>query len=126
LATIAYGIGTGSGQDEASTFYSVKKNDELLPKFGGVGISSLFRDVSTQAINDARTQALIDSRGETLWIPGPNVRVTSDADVDKYDIGDRVSYELHNQMNVRGSFRLMSRTIEVAENNTETVSTKFV
>jgi hypothetical protein len=126
LATDAFGAGTGSGQDGALTFYSTYQNDELRQKFGAVGIGGTFRDVSTQALNDQFTKALVDARSETLWIPGPNVKVTPDADLSAYDVGDIVDYRLHNELDIRGAFRLLSRQISVDENGVESVSASFV
>ena len=126
LATDAFGVGTGSGPTDGKVFYSTRQNDELRSKFGAVGITGSFRDVGNQAQNDQYTQALIDARTETLWIPGPNVRVTSDADLDQYDVGDTVDYRLHNELNIRGAFRLLARAVDVDEDGIETLSASFV
>lgn len=126
LATDAFGVGTGSGQTDGKVFYSTFENDELRSKFGAVGITGTFRDVSSQTQNDQYTQALVDARSETLWIPGPNVRVTPDADLDQYDVGDIVDYQLHNELNIRGAFRLLARSIDVDQDGIETISASFV
>lgn len=126
LATDAFGVGTGTGQDQASTFYSTAVNDELRSRFGAVGIARAFRDVSSQAVNDSFTQALIDARRETLWIPGPNVRVTPDADLLTYEVGDTVSYRLHNELDIEGAFRLLGRQINVSQDGVETITAAFV
>lgn len=125
LATDFYGVGTGSGQDAAETYYAHAGNDELRAQYGATDYVASFRDVSSQAQLDALVAALRDARGEALWIPGPNVRVTPDADLSAYDVGDIVSYTLHNELGVRGAFRLLERTVEV-EGGSETVSASFV
>jgi len=126
LATEVAGVGTGSGQDQADTYYSSFTNDELMVKFGRVGLTGSFRDVTSQAQNDQHTQSMLNARRETLWIPGPNVRVTPDSDLDSYDVGDTVSYHLHNELDIQGAFRLLARDISVDENMNESVSASFV
>lgn len=126
LATDAFGVGTGSGQDDSKVFYSTAQNDELRSKFGAVGITGTFRDVPSQVINDTFTQSLIDARNETLWIPGPNVRVTPDSDLNDYEVGDTVDYHLHNELDIQGAFRLLARQIKVDQDGNESVSVSFV
>lgn len=124
LASEGLGTGTGTGADEA--FVSTASNAELRARYGRTGITSTFDQVTDQASLDSYVQAMIDARGTTLMIPGPNARVTIDADVGAYDVGDTVDYQLHSQLAVSGSFRIRKRTITVAETGTESVSIEFV
>jgi hypothetical protein len=126
IATEVAGVGTGSGSDGAKVFFSTFRRPELETKFGRVGFMESFRNVTSQAQNDSLTSGLLSSRQETLWIPGPNVRVTPDSDLDSYDVGDTVSYHLHNELDIQGAFRLLSREISVDENSNESVSVSFV
>jgi hypothetical protein len=124
LASEGLGTGTGAGADEA--FVSTASNAELRARYGRTGITSTFDQVTDQASLDSYVQAMVDARGTTLMIPGPNARVTIDADVGAYDVGDTVDYQLHSQLAVSGSFRIRKRTVTVAETGTESVSIEFV
>lgn len=126
IATVVAGVGTGSGSDGAKVFFSSYRMPELETKFGRVGFMESFRNVTSQSQNDQLTAGLLYSRQQTLWIPGPNVRVTPDSDLDSYDVGDTVSYHLHNELDIQGAFRLLSREISVDENSNESVSVSFV
>lgn len=126
VATVVAGSGTGSGQNQDKTYWSAYRNINGEKRFGRVGNVASFRNVSSQEHNDDLTDGLLGSRSETLWIPGPNVRVTTDSDLDSYDVGDTVSYHLHNELDISGAFRLLSRRIRVDENNNESVSVSFV
>lgn len=126
LATVVMATGTGSGQNQANNYIMAYQDSNRLARIGRIGHTATFRDVTSQAQMDRLTYALLSTRSETLWVPGPNVRVTPDADLDSYDVGDTVSYHLHNELDIKGSFRLLARDIDVDENNNESISATFV
>lgn len=126
LATEVASVSSSSGPDAVTTFFSWWTNPEWLQKFGRVGAVNHFRDVTTQAQSDQLNLGMLFSRNQTLWIPGPNVRVTPDSDLDTYDVGDTVSYQLHNELGIQGNFRILARSIDVDENSNESVSVSFV
>lgn len=124
LASEAYGTGTAAGAD--TTMISIKSNLELRARYGRSAVTGSWSDVSEQATLDAYTQGLLDARSEALLVPGPNVRVTPDADLTAYSVGDTVSYELHSQLGVSGAFRIRSQRVTVSENGSELVDLEFV
>lgn len=126
LATVVMATGTGSGQNQANNYIMAYQDTSRLPRVGRIGYTATFRDVTSQVQMDRLTLALLWARERTLWVPGPNVRVTPDADLDSYDVGDRVSYHLHNELDIKGSFKLLARDIDVDENSNESISATFV
>lgn len=126
LASDIHGVGTGTGQDGAEIFYSTLSNNDLLTQYGRSELELSFRDISSQAQLDALVLAASEARVRPLWIPGPNVRVTPNADISAYNVGDTVFYRLHHNLEVQGAFRLLKRTIHVSSTGDETVSAAFV
>lgn len=126
VATDFYGIGTGSGQDGTETYFSYAANDALRARYGRTDYWASFRDISSQAQLDALVVAMRDARKEPLWIPGPNVTVTPDSDLSSYSVGDTVFYQLHDNLDVKGAFRLLERDVSVSSTGVETVSATFV
>ena len=124
LASEALGTGTATGSDEP--FISEKENVELRARYGRAGITGTFSNITDQSTLDSYVQAMIDARGQTLMVPGPNARVTVDSDVSRYDVGDTVDYQLHSQLSVSGAFRIRKRSISVSETGTESVTLEFV
>lgn len=124
VATVAFGTGTAS--DAGGTLYSTATNAELLAQYGASAITGSWDSVSEQATLDAHVQGLLAARGDALFVPGPGVRVTPDADISAYDVGDTVRYELDDQLGIDGSFRLRSIKVSVAESGIETVTPTFV
>jgi hypothetical protein len=106
-------------------FFSHAYAEELRSQYGRVDYFASFRDISSQAQLDQLTVAIGSARMGALWIPGPNVRVTPDSDLSDYNVGDTVSYTLHNELGVQGAFRLLQRTVSV-QDGTETVTASFV
>lgn len=124
LASEGLGTGTASGADVP--FVSSASNLELRARYGRTGFTGTFDQVTDQASLESYVQAMIDARGATLMIPGPNARVTVDSDVSAYDVGDTVDYQLHSELSVSGAFRIRKRVITVADTGTESVSVEFV
>jgi hypothetical protein len=121
VASEAFGTGTGD-----STIYSTKSNTDLRAQYGRSGVTGTFDGVSDQATLDDHVQGLLDPRATALLVPGPDVRVTPDSDISAYDVGDTVSYTMHNLLSVASSFRLRSRTVTVSTTGQEAVSVAFV
>lgn len=124
LASDSYVTSSPQGQDAPLT--STKVNDELRKKFGRTAITQSFSDVADQATLDSYAQALIDARANALMVPGPKVRVTPDADLSAYGVGDRIAYELSAVLSVSGSFRIRKQVINVGSNGSESVDLEFV
>lgn len=124
LASDSFATGTSNGAD--TTLYSTKFNAELRSKYGRSAITQSFSDVSDQATLDAYASALIAARGEALLIPGPKVRVTPDADLSEYAVGDTIAYELGSTLSVSGSFRIRKQAITASSTGQESVDLEFV
>lgn len=120
------GFGTGTSVGAAGPLFSAQSNPELRAKFGRVAVTGTWSDVSEQATLDGHVQGLLDARSTALLVPGPKVRVTPDADLDSYSVGDTVSYELHGQLGVSGAFRIRTQRITVAATGAESVDLEFV
>ena len=125
VATVAFGTGTSSDVG-TGTLYSAKTNAELLPQYGAVAAASTWDSVKEQATLDGHVQGLLDARGEALIVPGPGVRVTPDADLGSYDVGDTVAFDVDDQLGITGAFRLRSRRVSVSESGQELVTPTFV
>lgn len=121
LASEGYGTGTGG-----DALYSVRSNLELRATFGRTAITGTWSDVSEQSTLDAHVQGLVDARGAALLVPGPNVRVTPDADLGAYDVGDTVSYQVHGSLSIQGAYRLRKRQVTVSKTGQESTSLEFV
>ncbi|MFC5996960.1 hypothetical protein ACFQE5_22370 [Pseudonocardia hispaniensis] len=123
VASEAFGTGTSSGADP---IYATAANTELRAKFGRAAVTGTWDGVSEQTTLDSYVQGLVDARGEALLVPGPDARVTPDADISGYDVGDTVSYQLHSLLSTVGAFRLRKRTVTVSKTGQESVSCEFV
>lgn len=117
--------GTSSGPTNG-TVYSLKSNLSLRAQFGRSAITANQAGVSDQGTADAYAQALIDSHGVAYHLPGPSVRVTPDADLSSYDVGDIVQYQLHQLLDLSGPYRLNTRQVVVSSEGQETVTPTFV
>lgn len=124
LATQAYGTGTAQGVDVP--FWSNRENAELLAQYGRVAVTQSFSNVATQADVTGLTQALLDARKAALMVPGPKVRVTPDANLGDYDVGDTVAYDLGGTVSVSGAFRLRKQSISATPTGQETTDLEFV
>jgi hypothetical protein len=124
LASQGYGTGTASGADTA--LWSEQSNDDLRTKYGRTAVTATWSDVSDQSTLDAHTRGLIDARKEALIVPGPNVRVTPDADLEAYAAGDTITYDLAGALGVYGAFRIRRQSIKVSSTGKETVDLEFV
>lgn len=124
LASQGYGTGTASGADAA--LWSEQSNDDLRTKYGRTAVSATWSDVSDQNTLDAHTRGLIDARKEALIVPGPNVRVTPDADLADYGVGDTITYDLASHLGVSGAFRIRRQSVRVSSTGKETVDLEFV
>jgi hypothetical protein len=123
LASDGLAVGTASGSD--APLVATWANEELRAQFGRTGITASFQ-ADDQAALDSGVQALVNARGEVLLIPGPSARVTLDADLGSYDIGDLIGYHAHARLTRSGAFRIRKRSVRVTETNTEAVSVEFV
>lgn len=124
LASDAYGAGSASGSDEP--FYAAASNSELRAKYGKSGVTESFSNLKTQGDVTGMTKALLNARGESLMVPGPKVRVTPDANIGAYDVGDTVAYDLGGTISVSGSFRIRKQSISATPTGQETVDLEFV
>lgn len=123
VATVGFGTGTSS---DSGTLYATSSNLELLAQYGASGVSGTWDSVSEQPTLDGHVAGLVAARAEALFVPGPDVRVTPDADISAYDAGDTVRYELDDQLGIAGNFRLRSIKVSVASSGVETASAAFV
>lgn len=130
LASEAFGTvsvtTTTTDSSDQQTLYSAQSNVELRAKYGRAGTSATFNDLKEQAALDASTRALLNARDRALVVPGPKVRVTPDADLGDYGIGDTVSYDLGTQLGVTGAFRIRKQTVSAASTGQEAVDLEFV
>lgn len=124
LASDAIGTGTAPGGD--GTFWSQQADLDLRAVFGRTGIASSFSDVPNQSALDDFVKGLRDARGEPLRAPGRQVRVTPDTDLNSYDVGDTISYQLSGVLGIGGAYRIRSRRVSVQQSGQETVSLEFV
>lgn len=124
LASEAFGSGSSAGGDSA--LWSEQSNEELRAKYGRTAVAGTWSDVSEQPTLDAHTRGLLDARKEALIVPGPNVRVTPDADLDDYRDGDTISYDLAGALGVSGPFRIRRRSVAVSSTGQESVDLEFV
>jgi hypothetical protein len=124
VASDAYGTGTSTGATNG-TIYSSAFNTQLQATYGRSAIMQNFNGVSVQATLDQYTQALVNARDDVLWVPGPDALVTPDSDLSMYDVGDTVSYTLHEQLGIAGTYRIRQRQIKVEASGKETVTPQF-
>jgi hypothetical protein len=117
---------TGTSQGQSAPLYSTRFNAELRAKFGRAGISQTYSDISDQPTLDNYAQALVDARKTSLLIPGPKTRVTPDADLASYGVGDTIAYQLGGVLAVSGSFRIRKQTITARSTGQEDVDLEFV
>jgi hypothetical protein len=124
VASDAYGTGTSTGGTNGG-IYSSAFNAQLQATYGRSAIVQNFDGVSVQATLDSYTKALVDARDDVLWVPGPDALVTPDSDLSMYDIGDTVSYTLHEQLGISGAYRIRQRQVKVEASGKETVTPQF-
>lgn len=124
VASEAFVTGTAAGG--APPVYATASNLELRAKYGRTAVTASYQGVSEQTTANGYATALEAARGAALLVPGPDVRVTPDADLRSYDVGDTVAYTLHEKLSVSGSFRLRRRQVTVSQTGQETVSVQFV
>jgi hypothetical protein len=123
LATEGFGTGTSPDHD---TVYSALPNEELRAQHGASAVTGNWDGVSQQNTLDEHVQALLDARQEALFVPSPNLRVTPDADLTAYAVGDTIAYDVDEQLGVTGAFRIRSQQVTVdAESGQESVSLQF-
>lgn len=122
VASESYGTGTSSGSD---TVYTVQSNLELRARYGRSAYAANYDGVSEQATLDDHAEAALETRSDALLVPGPDTRVTPDADLSQYDVGDTINYQLHEQLSISGAFRMRKRQVTVSKTGQETVSLSF-
>jgi hypothetical protein len=118
------GLGTATSTGSAAPLVATFANPELRAQFGRTGITGSFQ-VGDQGALDAAVQALVDARGQVLLIPGPNARVSLDADLSAYDVGDTIGYQAHARLTASGAWRIRKRTVRVSTTGTESVAVEF-
>lgn len=123
LASLAFGTSTSSGSD--TTLWSGAVNEELRAAYGAAAVMSSWSDISEQATLDAHVDALLNARDQALLVPGPKTRVTADADIASYDVGDTVAF-IDTVLGASGAFRIRKRTVDVDESGQETATLEFV
>ncbi len=111
VASEGYAVGTGTGAGEK--IYHHEPNLELRARYGRRGVFQTFDRVSVMSTLVDHAQGLLATRGAPLLVPGPGLRVTADADLDRYDVGDTVQYALHSRLRLKGAFRVRSRQVKV-------------
>lgn len=124
LASEAFGTATATGED--TTLYATASNPTLRARYGRSGVTSTYTDISQQAVLASQVQGLLDARAEALMVPGPKVRVTVDADLGDYGVGDTVSYDFGSQLGVSGAFRIRKQSVSAAPTGQESVDLEFV
>lgn len=124
LASEAYGNAGSAGTDEA--LFSMASNDELRARYGRTGVTGSWSNEKSQAALDAYVQGLLDARAEVLLVPGPRCRVTPDADLAAYAVGDSISYDLAEQLGINQAFRIRKQTVTVSSTGQESVDLEFV
>lgn len=125
VATV--GFGTGTSTEGGGALWAERTNAELLAQFGAWAGSGTWDSVSQQSTLDDHVQALLDARSGPLVVPGSDVRVTDDADLRSYDVGDTIGYDdVDDRLAVSGAFRLRSLRVDVAEDGHESVTPTFV
>lgn len=124
LASEAFGASNASGSDVS--LWSDQANLELRAAYGAAAVLGSWQDVSEQATLDDHTRALLDARDQPLVVPGPRTRVTPDADLSSYDVGDLVRFEMDPFFGVAGSWRIRKRSVTVEKTGQEFVDLEFV
>lgn len=124
LASEAFGSSNASGSD--TSLWSAQSNAELRAAYGAAAVMGSWQDVSEQATLDDHTRALLDARDQPLIVPGPRTRVTPDADLSAYDVGDLVRFEMDPAFGVAGSWRIRKRSVTVEATGQEFVDMEFV
>lgn len=122
LASEVLGTASNSGADVP--LIARFANEELRAKFGRVGTTANF-DLADLPSLVAAVTAMGQGRGKVLLVPGPDARVTLDADLASYDVGDTVGYQPHGQVSVAGAYRIKKRGVKVQATGTELVSVEF-
>lgn len=123
LASDAFGTGSKSGGE--AVLWSTQFNADLRAAFGRSAVTGSY-DVELQGTLDDYVGGLLDARDQPLRAPGRKVRVPVDADLDSYDVGDRITYELDDLLGIGGTFRIRSRTVDVDRTGAESVDLEFV
>jgi len=125
LASLAFGTSSSAGSDGGLSSFQV--NAELAASFGLSAAMGSWQDVSEQATLDDHVRALLAARSHALIVPGPQMRVTPDADLGAYDVGDTVQLELGtDQLGLTGAYRIRKRTVQVTETGVESVDLELV
>lgn len=124
LASEAFGTSGSASGDDAKI--STASNTELRARYGRTAVTQTWSDVKDQVTLDLYTQALLEARAEVLMVPGPRCRVTPDADLTDYDVGDNIAYDLASQLGITGAFRIRKQTVTVSSTGQESVNLEFV
>ncbi|MGE4164064.1 MAG: hypothetical protein AB7G23_20245 [Vicinamibacterales bacterium] len=121
VATITIAVGTSD--KEPVLGFGI--NAELGSRFGVAHVAQRFDGVSEQLTIDDHAWAMLDARDQALIIPGPDVRVDDDTDLDLWAVGDTVAYEPNDTLGIRGAWRVRKRTVKVDQTGQETVTVEF-
>lgn len=123
LASVAIGTSTAPGADTG--LWSMAINPELAAAYGAAGVMASWSDISEQTTLDGHVNAMLLARAGALVAPGPRTRVTADADISSYDVGDTVAFD-DFVLGLSGAWRIRKRTVDVSESGQETASLEFV
>lgn len=124
LASEGFGTGTSSGG--GAPLWSEQSNTDVRAWFGRSAVTGTWSDVSEQTTLDDHTRGLLNARNTALIVPGPGVRVTPDADLGSYAVGDTIAYDLQAQLGVTGAFRIRKQSVKVSAKGQESVDIEFV
>jgi hypothetical protein len=122
VASEAFGLGGGTETAIATR----RSNRARRATFGRAGVTGSFDGVTQPATLDAHTQALLDARGEQLFLPGPGLIPVADADVGSFGVGDTVTYAFDAGLGLQaGAFRVVEREVSVDADGAEAMAVRF-
>lgn len=122
----SHAIGTGRSTDGNETLRAEAENTGLKAAFGRAVATQSFADATDQTTLQDYVNGLLDERDQTLWVPGPEVRVDPDSDPTSYDVGDDVWFDAGGKIGVSGKFRVHTRAIDVTGTGRESATLAFV
>lgn len=120
-------LATGTANDNTvGTLYTARYHSERAAQYGMSAVTSTWDTVKNQATLNEHADAFLVARDKALFVPGPNIRATPDADRSTYDVGDTVHCDVDDQLGVTGAFRLKSIKVSVSKTGQELITPTFV
>lgn len=119
-------IGTSGAAGSDKILYSVAQNPELRAVYGRSSVTQSWSDITEQSTLDAHVAGVLEPRSDALIVPGPNLRITPDADLPDYDEGDTVAYTPSDLLGLTGAWRIRSRKVTAGSGGSESASLEFV